>query len=449
MNIKKMGVVQLTTLTAINMIGSGIILLPSKLAEVGTISIVSWIVTSLGALALAYCFAQCGMLSRRSGGMFGYAEYPFGTTGNFISSYTYCISILVGNVAIAITAVGYGCGFLGLTLSPINTCLATVLVLIVTTVANFGGSRITGRIGNITIWGVLIPVFGICIIGWFWFNPALYAAAWNPHKMPLMDAISASTSITLWAFLGLESACANADAVENPEKNVPIAVLGGTLGAAIIYIGSTNVIAGIVPNLPLASSTAPFGLVFSYMFTPLVGKVIMVLMCMSCVGSLLGWQFTFAQVCKSGADAGFYPRIFSAVTKADAPVKGMILLLSMQVVLSFMTISPTLSKQFDVLLNLAVLTNVIPYVLSMASLVIMQRIAGVSHKTRLTNNIFAFIATAYTYYAIFNTGAVALTWGGIATFLGWTIYGVIAPRFETERNLRELNLPAITPTSVK
>ena len=39
--------------------------------------------------------------------------------------------------------------------------------------------------------------------------------------------------MTLWAFLGLESACANADAVDNPEKNVPKAVLGGTLGAAM------------------------------------------------------------------------------------------------------------------------------------------------------------------------------------------------------------------------
>ena len=37
----KMGVVQLTILTAVNMMGSGIIMLPTKLAEVGTISIVS------------------------------------------------------------------------------------------------------------------------------------------------------------------------------------------------------------------------------------------------------------------------------------------------------------------------------------------------------------------------------------------------------------------------
>lgn len=64
----KMGVVQLTILTAVNMMGSGIIMLPTKLAEVGTISIVSWLVTAVGSMALAYAFAQCGMFSRKSGG---------------------------------------------------------------------------------------------------------------------------------------------------------------------------------------------------------------------------------------------------------------------------------------------------------------------------------------------------------------------------------------------
>lgn len=54
-------------------------------------------------------------------------------------------------------------------------------------------------------------------------------------------------------------------------------------------------IAGIVPNMDLANSTAPFGLAFAQMFTPAVGKVIMALMVMSCCGSLLGWQFTIAR----------------------------------------------------------------------------------------------------------------------------------------------------------
>ena len=55
---RKMSVVQLTFVTAANMLGAGIIMLPTKLAEVGTISIISWIITSLGSLALAMAFAR-------------------------------------------------------------------------------------------------------------------------------------------------------------------------------------------------------------------------------------------------------------------------------------------------------------------------------------------------------------------------------------------------------
>lgn len=45
MENKKMGVVQLTVVTAINMMGSGIIMLPTNLAQVGTMSILSWLLT--------------------------------------------------------------------------------------------------------------------------------------------------------------------------------------------------------------------------------------------------------------------------------------------------------------------------------------------------------------------------------------------------------------------
>ena len=47
----KMSVTQLTLLTALNMMGSGIIMLPTKLAQVGTFSVVSWLVTVTGSTA--------------------------------------------------------------------------------------------------------------------------------------------------------------------------------------------------------------------------------------------------------------------------------------------------------------------------------------------------------------------------------------------------------------
>ncbi|EKN3499750.1 putrescine-ornithine antiporter [Yersinia enterocolitica] len=428
----KMGVVQLTILTAVNMMGSGIIMLPTKLAEVGTISIVSWLVTAVGSMALAYAFAKCGMFSHKSGGMGGYAEYAFGKSGNFMANYTYGVSLLIANVAIAISAVGYGTELIGAELSPLGVCLATIGVLWLCTVANFGGARITGKISEITVWGVIIPVVGLSVIGWFWFSPTLYAESWNPHHVPTFEAIGASIAMTLWAFLGLESACANTDVVENPEKNVPIAVLGGTLGTAVIYIVSTNVIAGIVPNIDLANSTAPFGLAFAQMFDPTVGKIIMALMVMSCCGSLLGWQFTIAQVFKSSADEGYFPKVFSKISKAEAPIKGMLVIVVIQTVLSLMTISPSLNKQFNVLVNLAVVTNIIPYILSMAALIIIQKVAKVDPSKARIANIIALIGALYSFYALYSSGEEAMMYGAIVTFLGWTLYGFVSPRFEIQ-----------------
>lgn len=425
----KMSVLQLTILTAVNMMGSGIIMLPTKLAEVGTISIVSWLVTAVGSMALAYAFAKCGMFSRKPGGMGGYAEYAFGKPGNFMANYTYAVSLLIANVAIAISAVGYGTEFMEVDLSPIAICVATIAVLWLCTVANFGGARITGQISSITVWGVIIPVAGLSLFGWFWFSPDMYVSAWNPHHFPAFEAVGSSIAMTLWAFLGMESACANSDAVDNPERNVPIAVLGGTLGAAVIYIVSTNVIAGIVPNIELAQSTAPFGLAFAQMFNPTVGKIIMLLMIISCCGSLLGWQFTIAQVFKSSSDAGYFPKLFSKINKADAPVKGMLTIVAIQSVLSLMTISPSLYKQFNVLVNLAVVTNIIPYILSMAAMMVIQKAANVDEKKARKTNIIAFIGALYSFYALYSSGQEAVMWGAIATFLGWTLYGFVSPRF--------------------
>ncbi|TVL07153.1 putrescine-ornithine antiporter [Shewanella algae] len=422
----KIGVVQLTILTIVNMMGSGIIMLPTQLAQVGTISILSWLVTAAGSTALAYAFAKCGMFSKKSGGMGGYAEYAFGRSGNFMANYTYAVSLLIANVAIAISAVGYGAVLFGVELSPIAICLATIGVLWLATVANFGGARITGQVSSVTVWGIIIPVIGVSLIGWFWFDFDLYKAAWNPHDMPFFKALGGSIAMTLWAFLGLESACANSEAVENPEKNVPIAVMGGTIGAAVIYIISTNVIAGIVPNGELALSNAPFGLAFAQMFNPTIGSIVMACAIISCTGSLLGWQFTIAQVFKSSADEGFFPKAFSKVTKKDAPVVGMLIIVSVQTVLSLMTISPSLSKQFEALVNLAVVTNIIPYILSMAALGVMQKQLNIPVKQARIANFMAVIGALYSFYALYSSGETAVMLGSIATFFGWTLFGIIS-----------------------
>lgn len=79
-------------------------------------------------MALAYVFAKCGMYSKKGGGMGSYAEYSFGKAGNSLANYTYGVSLIFANTAIAISAVGYALGFLDTTLDPVMTCGAIVTV---------------------------------------------------------------------------------------------------------------------------------------------------------------------------------------------------------------------------------------------------------------------------------------------------------------------------------
>ncbi|WP_318471260.1 putrescine-ornithine antiporter [Photobacterium leiognathi] len=428
----KMGLMGLTTIVTVNMMGSGIILLPSSLAATGGIALLAWIITALGALAIAYAFAKCGMYCTDEGGMSAYAEKAHGKSSFFIASYTYYVCLVISAVAIAVSCVGYLEYFIPwLKETPIHTFVGVISILIITMFANVRGAKITGQISTVTVWGIIIPVLGLSIIGWFWFDTKIFAEAWNPHDVSVTSAIYSGMALTLWAFLGIESAGANSGTVENPERNVPLACMLATVFSAATYIASTTVIQGIIPNDILAKSDSPFGLVFAQMFSPFVGEIITAMAIMACVGSLLGWQFTNAQVSKVAADMRLFPKIFSDVNKYDAPFKGMMIMLALELLLAVMTISPTLLKQFNVLVNLAVFINMVPYILSLTALGIIMKQANVGKKEYNTGILVGSVAVIYSIYGAYSTGEEAVFYGTVITLFGYFFYGFIASRDAT------------------
>ncbi|MCG3885812.1 putrescine-ornithine antiporter [Photobacterium leiognathi] len=428
----KMGLMGLTTIVTVNMMGSGIILLPSSLAATGGIALLAWVITALGALAIAYAFAKCGMYCTDEGGMSAYAEKAHGKSSFFIASYTYYVCLVISAVAIAVSCVGYLEYFIPwLKETPIHTFVGVISILIITMFANVRGAKITGQISTVTVWGIIIPVLGLSIIGWFWFDTKIFAEAWNPHDVSVTSAIYSGMALTLWAFLGIESAGANSGTVENPERNVPLACMLATVFSAATYIASTTVIQGIIPNDILAKSDSPFGLVFAQMFNPFVGEIITAMAIMACVGSLLGWQFTNAQVSKVAADMRLFPKIFSDVNKYDAPFKGMMIMLALELLLAVMTISPTLLKQFNVLVNLAVFINMVPYILSLTALGIIMKQANVGKKEYNTGILVGSVAVIYSIYGAYSTGEEAVFYGTVITLFGYFFYGFIASRDAT------------------
>ncbi|HZR33979.1 MAG TPA: amino acid permease, partial [Nevskia sp.] len=103
---RKVGPYLATALVASNMVGSGIFLLPATLAAVGSITLVGWIIATVGALLVAVTLARLGRISPQAGGPCAYAAEALGPYFGFQCTAIYWISCWSGNIAIAVTATG-------------------------------------------------------------------------------------------------------------------------------------------------------------------------------------------------------------------------------------------------------------------------------------------------------------------------------------------------------
>lgn len=73
-NSNKIGVVAATLMVAGNMMGSGVFMLPANLAAIGGVAVFGWIVTCIGAIALALTFAKLSSIDPAAGGPYAYTR---------------------------------------------------------------------------------------------------------------------------------------------------------------------------------------------------------------------------------------------------------------------------------------------------------------------------------------------------------------------------------------
>ena len=73
----------------------------------------------------------------------------------------------------------------------------------------------------------------------------------------------------------------------------------------------------------------------------------------------------------------------------------MVTITVIQSLFSLMTISPTLNDQFETLVNLAVITNIVPYLLCMAAIVVIMKAVNHLGSELKTTKFIAFVASIY------------------------------------------------------
>lgn len=243
-----------------SMIGSGVFLLPASLAPYGSISIVGWGLTAIGAMLLALLFAKLSSMVPRVGGPYAYTRLGFGDFAGFWIAWGYWISVWTGNAALAVALVSYLQGII-----PILgqymwlSGLVAVGVIWLVTWINVIGIKQAGIFQVITTVMKLVPLVAMATIGLFWINWSHFLA-FNTSGQTPFAALTAVAALTLWSFLGVEAATIPADNVDNPSKTIPRATLLGTLVTALVYILGAVAVKGNVPLAELGKSSAPYAL---------------------------------------------------------------------------------------------------------------------------------------------------------------------------------------------
>ncbi|HAA23719.1 MAG TPA: amino acid permease, partial [Cytophagales bacterium] len=244
-----------------NMIGSGIFLLPASLAPYGLHSLWGWGLSTLGALALAFTFSQLSRSIPLAGGPFAYTRSTFGDFAGFFITWGYWISLWVGSAAIAVAFTSYSSYFFpALSAVPWQGAVYTVGAIWLVTVFNLQGLASAGRFQMVSMVIKLLPLVLMAGVGIFFFDTPNIQPTLGPSIQPGTgwSASSAVAALTLWSFLGLESATVPERRIKNARRNIPRATLIGTLVASALFILSSTAVMGLVPTETLATSEAPF-----------------------------------------------------------------------------------------------------------------------------------------------------------------------------------------------
>jgi APA family basic amino acid/polyamine antiporter len=420
---KKIGLITSTALVVGNMIGAGIFILPASLSKYGGISLLGWVFTASGALILAKIFSNFSkIIVNKSGGPYLYSKQGFGDFIGFLVAWGYWISTWISNAAIAIAIIGGLSFFFPIlqTNSVVAVSIGLSMIWFFTWI-NSKGMRTTGKIQLITTVLKLLPLVFVIIFGIFFFSLDNFPE-FNMTGESNFTSFSLVAALTLYAFLGLESASIPLENIHNPEKTVPKATMYGTIISTCIYIFSTIVLFGILPTETLQNSPAPFAEAGEIIGGKYTGYFIAIGAIISGMGALNGWILILAQIPMAAAKDEMFPRIFKRKNKKGVPVLGLVIGSILSSVVMLMNFSENLVTQFTFIVNLTVLACLVPYLFVSASYAIVI-IQNKNHTNSIVKTVllglFGFL---YSLWAIYGSSAEVVFYGLLLLLLGIPFY---------------------------
>jgi len=396
-----------------NMVGSGIYMLPASLAPYGWNIIPAWGLTIVGSLCLAAVFAGLARLMPVAGGPYAYVRTAFGPEIAFFIAWAYWISLFVGNGAIAVATISYLTAFApGLASHPTLSTLATVLLVWAMTLINLSGTRNAGWVQLITTVLKLLPLLAVVAIAAIAL-PEGGLSLPDPHHPEIgPSAITAAATLTLWAFLGLESATVPAGKVADPHRTIPLATFGGTALAGLIYLLACTAVTLLLAPEAAAHSAAPFADVIGRAWGAKAAQIVAAFAMISAIGALNGWILLQGEMPAAMAADGVFPRSLAKLAPNGVPVRAHVLSTLLVTVVLALNASKSTVTLFTFVALLATTASLFMYLLA----------AAAALKLGAVNRTVAIAGMVYSLWTLYGAGAEANIWGAVLLVAGAPVW---------------------------
>lgn len=251
----KLGFWSIVLLGLNGVIGSGIFLLPGKAMElVGPGSIFVYLFMTVIIMSIALCFAECAGKFTRYGAAYVYAREAF---GSFVGFEVGLMSWAVRVIAWAVMAVGFATALSAIWPPALEEPYKTIIVLTILiglSIVNILGVTMAKIINNVATIGKLVPLLLFVAVGVFYIHGENFTPMF-PKGLEV-DSFGAASLLIFYAFTGFEAMAVAAEDMENPRKNLPVAMMVVMLSCSVIYFLVQAVAVGTL-GPALAKSTAP------------------------------------------------------------------------------------------------------------------------------------------------------------------------------------------------
>jgi amino acid transporter len=346
----------------------------------------------------------------------------YGDFAGFLIAWGYWISIWA---SLPVISVAFAGAVIDLFPGLHNRMMAVALTLgaiWAVVLVNLRGVKAAGIFSQVTTYTKLVPFGAIALIGLFFIDPSNFSE-FNPSGKSLLSASAALAPLTMFAFLGLESATVPAGDVTDPKRTIPRSTILGITIATLLYVLGTTAVMGLVPREQLVHSIAPFSDAARVLWGPWGATTISLAVILSALGALNGWTLLMGQVPMAAARDKLFPSVFSHLSPRGVPAAGIVIsaMLATVLVMAQVAGGAGFSTIYNLIVSLSTMAAVVPYAFcALATGLVAAYAAGGGPVPRLTAiEVIAFVFSVFTLY---GCGAEAVLYGFIMLVLGIPVY---------------------------